>query len=54
MNKILNLGDINVNLYSDGRVEGFKTKRLATIEETRDIFYNIFKRKRNNMRARIK
>lgn len=42
MTKILNLGDINVNLYSDGHVEGFKTKRLATIEETRDIFYNIF------------
>ena len=41
-NKTLNLGDINVDLYSNGNVIGLTTKRLATVEETRYIFYNIF------------
>lgn len=42
MNKIINLGEVNVKLYSTGFIDGFETKRPATIKEVRRIFYNIF------------
>src|SRR5574344_809476 len=41
-NKIFHLGDVNVTLHSNGVVKGFKVKRLATIEEAREVIGNIF------------
>ena len=41
-NKIFHLGDVNVSTYSDGSIKGFELKRLATIEEAREVIDSIF------------
>lgn len=43
INKTFHLGDVNVTLHSNGVVKGFKVKRLATIEEAREVIDNIFR-----------